>query len=90
MESEFGWLVSGNAQAKKSGEREESASCLIVEGPKLVHPHNLFVSTNDDKLTEAVREFWNIESIGILEPSQSIESELLRDVQFDEVINDIK
>ena len=85
VESEFGWLVSGNAQAKKSGEREESASCLIAEGPELVHPHNLFVSTNDDKLTEAVREFWNIESIGILEPSQSIESEFLRDLQFDEV-----
>ncbi len=39
---------------------------------------------DEDELRNAVRKFWNTESVGIIQPDQSTEREFLRGVQFNE------
>ena len=83
VNSEFGWLVSGNVEASNSGIEEADVN-LIIERSDASY-HNPCVSNEKDELTDAVSKFWRTESIGILEPNQqSTEEDFLRDLQYDE------
>ena len=84
VQSEFGWLISGNAQALNTG-NNESRTNLTLQRPEHTNPTDIFMKENEDELTNAVRKFWNTESVGIIEPDESTESEFLRGVQFNEV-----
>ncbi len=83
VQSEFGWLISGNGQALSTG-KNETLTNLTLERPEHPYPADLVMKEDEDELTNAVRKFWNTESVGIIEPDQSTEREFLRGLQFNE------
>ena len=83
VQSEFGWLISGNAQ-ESCTENNRTITNLMLEGPERTYPADFLIDEEGDELTNAVRKFWNTESIGIIETDQLTNREFLREVQFNE------
>ena len=80
VNSEFGWMVSGSAYAK-TAQDDGTLTQLIVQKPdSAVLSESL--RPGDDELTNALRRFWDTESLGILEPESVQEMEFLRDPKF--------
>ena len=63
---------------------------LMLEQPECTYPADLFIDEEGDELTNAVRKFWNTESIGIIETEQLTDRGFLREVQFNEESHDTK
>ena len=83
MQSEFGWLICGNAQASRT-ESNGTITNLMLERPERTYPADLFIDEEGDELTNAVRKFWNTESIGIIETEQLTDRGFLGEMQFNE------
>ena len=83
VQSEFGWLISGNAQASRT-ESNGKISNPMLERPERTYPADLLIDEEGDELTNVVRMFWNTESIGIMETEQLTDHGFLREVLFNE------
>ena len=83
VQSEFGWLISGNAQASRT-ESNGKISNPMLERPERTYPADLLIDEEGDELTNVVRMFWNTESIGIMEIEQLTDHGFLREVLFNE------
>ena len=83
VQSEFGWLISGDAQARCT-ESNGTITNLMLERPERTYSADLLIDEEGDELTNAVRKFRNTESIGIIETDQLTDHEFLTEVQFNE------
>ena len=61
INSRLGWLLSGLAESSPSPPDESTTSNLILTQND---PHFSISSTNDSKLADSLRRFWETESIG--------------------------
>ena len=71
VNSEFGSMVSGSAYAKTAAD-DGTLTQLIVQ-----KPDSTALSEGDNELTNALRRFWDTESLHILEPESVQEMEFL-------------
>ena len=62
VENKLGWLLSGPTDSR---ETNLSTACLVINGV----PNNLKYNEQDDVLVSSLREFWEIESLGIAPPT---------------------
>ena len=62
IDSKLGWLLSGPAESSLSDESTTSNLILTQNDP-----HFSISSTEDSKLADSLRRFWETESIGISE-----------------------
>ena len=58
---------------------------LILEQQEHTYRVDLFINEEEDELTNAVQNSCKVESVGIVEPSQSTEHDFLKGVTFNEV-----
>ena len=82
VSNEFGWLVCGSAKAK-GFESGETVANLVVDQANILSGDAL-ISNEDKHLTDIVHQFWNTESIGIVEETDVGDKEFLKDVRYNE------
>ena len=82
VNSEFGWMVSGSAYAKTAPDDGTHTQLIVQKPDSVVLSESL--RPGDDELTNALRRFWDTESLGILEPESVQEMEFLRDPKFND------
>ena len=64
VDSKLGWLLFGPID---SGEMNNvSHACVVISGV----PVNPTFDSKNDVLVKSLREFWNVESLGILSPTK--------------------
>ena len=78
IDSKLGWLLSGPAESSSSDESTTSNLILTQNDP-----HFSISSTEDSKLADSLRRFWETESIGISEqqPKSDREEKVLRNIR---------
>ena len=63
VDSKLGWLLSGPVDSSETN--DVSHACMVVSGI----PANPIFDEKNDILVNSLRQFWNVESLGILNHS---------------------
>ncbi len=82
INSEFGWVVTGQTNDTESKLKVSSVNLLIEEhGSSTPFPFQLREETD---LSKCLNRFWEIESMGIQEPNEekSTDKEFLKNIQY--------
>lgn len=71
INSKLGWLLYGPAESPTSSDESTTSNLILTQND----PHLTIPSTDDSKLADSLRRFWETESIGISEqqPNNEIE-----------------
>ena len=79
INSKLGWLLSRPAESPTSSDESTTSNLILTQND----PHLTIPSTDDSKLADSLRRFWETESIGISEqqPNNDREERVLRNVR---------
>lgn len=80
MHTKLGWVLSGPAHSVQT-------MMLLQPSPNLVATHTLRVdddSRDTDELNRTLRSFWELESLGIRDPENSVHEEFENSIEMKE------
>ncbi len=76
--SKLGWILSGQAEGSKAN-RQQTTTNLIIEEDNYETIHG----TENEEIVQQLKRFWDVESIGIHDFTETEKQQFLPDIHFD-------